>query len=90
MCEEFERRYYDFAFFDKNYEEAQELYAHMTNTRFIFQTLPFADIEARLQDVKRREGELKKKLATLMALPEVRMNWMIRCLLHWTRISTGI
>jgi hypothetical protein len=70
MCEEFERRYYDFAFFDKNYEEAQELYAHMTeNTRFIFQTLPFADIEARLQDVKRREGELKKKLATLMALP---------------------
>ncbi|WP_313181048.1 M48 family metallopeptidase [Sphingobacterium siyangense] len=70
MCEEFERRYDDFAFFDKNYEEAQELYAHMTeNTRFIFQTLPFADIEARLQEVKRREGELKKKLATLLALP---------------------
>lgn len=71
QIKEFERRYYDFAFFDKNYEETQAVYTDMTeNTRFVFQTLPFADIEAKLSDLKRRESEFKKKLELLLGLPD--------------------
>ncbi len=68
---EFEQKYNDFATFDKNYGEGQARYNEMVeNTEFIFETVPFAAIEARLSDLKRREEELKKQLVLLLALPE--------------------
>lgn len=72
---EFKHKYEDFALFDKNYEAGQTRYNEMVeNTTFIFQTLPFVDIEARLSDLKRREEELKKELAVLLELPESKLD----------------
>ncbi|WET66883.1 M48 family metallopeptidase [Sphingobacterium sp.] len=72
---EFEQKYEDFALFDKNYEAGQARYNEMAeNTTFIFQTLPFADIEARLSDLKRREEEFKRELALLLDFPESKLD----------------
>lgn len=68
----FEQLYYDFASYQKSFDSKQKLYQELIeNTRFIFETTPFAEIEAKFSDLKRREIELKCELKKLLEQPGI-------------------
>ncbi|MEZ0453879.1 M48 family metallopeptidase [Sphingobacterium thalpophilum] len=68
--EEYDRKYYDYAAFHKTFDEYHSLYDEMSkNSEFIFKTTPFAEIEVKLSDLKKREPRFKNKLRKLLELP---------------------
>ncbi|WP_437921264.1 M48 family metalloprotease [Sphingobacterium sp. LRF_L2] len=64
---EFSQRYTDFEYVHKNMEIHEKFYDELIeNTRFIFETTPFAEIESRINDLVPRENRLKKELNQLL------------------------
>lgn len=64
--------YDEFTAYKIFYEEHQKLYVELIeNTRFIYETTPFAEIEAKISDLNRREIKLKSELKNLLEQAEI-------------------
>jgi len=72
---EFDEKYEDFVAFNSDYEAGEIQYNEMVkNTAFLYQALPFSDIESKISDLKRSEEKFKKHLVVLLELPDSKNN----------------
>lgn len=72
---EFDEKYEDLVAFNSDYEAGEIQYNEMVkNTAFLYQALPFSDIESKISDLKTSEEKFKKHLAVLLELPDSKDN----------------